>query len=237
MSRLSILIELQTIHNNLQTIQRDLSSLPPDLANLENQLKVTSKKLEEISKGLTTNKELLSNLDKELQEASKAEINAQASLKKVTHKIQYTAAIRRLDECQKQVLCITRPAKEAKTQINDLEKSEIKLKEQQVETQKQFDGLKAIFLSEHVNQLGAQTTLQARMETLEGMLEPVMLNKFKRLLQQRVGRAVVTINNGVCDGCSTKLRVPLIAQLRELDVVFCESCQRILYDPSNLSNL
>lgn len=234
MNKLSILIELQAIYNNLQTIQRDLSSLPPDLAALENQLKAIDKKSVEVSKELVINKELLTKLTKELKEANKAELNAQASLKKVTQKVQYGAAIRKLDEYQKQVASITRPAKETKIHIDNLEKADAKLKEQQIELQKQFDELKAVFLSEHVNQLEAKTQLQTRRDTLESMLEPALLNKFKRLLQQRVGRAVVTVNNGVCSGCSTKLRVPLIAKLRELDIIFCESCQRIIYNPSNL---
>ena len=234
MNKLSTLIELQAICNNLQTIQRDLSSLPPDLAALESQLKVINKKSAEVSKELIVNKELLGKLTAELKEANKAELGAQVSLKKVTHKVQYGAAIRKLDEYQKQVASITRPAKEAKIRIDNLETVDAELKEQQVEVQKQFDELKAIFLSEHINQLEAQTQLQTRREILEGMLEPALLNKFKRLLQQRVGRAVVTVNNGVCSGCNTKLRVPLIAQLRGLGIIFCESCQRIIYNPSNL---
>ena len=57
--------------------------------------------------------------------------------------------------------------------------------------------------------------------------------RFNRLIQARHGRAVVTVENGACTGCRTKLRGPLLAQLREKTILNCEACQRILYLPTH----
>ena len=234
MSELSVLIELQSVHDNLRTIQRDLSAFPPDLAALDGELKMLARKLEETSKGLTATRGLLSSLSTELGGAQKAEDLAKASVKTATQKVQYTAAIRELDERQRQKSAVARPVKEAETRIESLERAEAEMLERQEAAQKQFDELRGVFLAEHANQVEAQARLLARCAELEAQLAPGLLTKFKRLLQQRQGRAVVGVDGGACGGCRTRLRTPVVAHLREAETLFCESCQRILYDPSRL---
>jgi len=234
MSELSVLIELQSVHDNLRTIQRDLSAFPPDLAALDAELKMLTRKLEETTKGLTASRSLFSSLSTELGGAQKAEEVAKASVKGATQKIQYTAAIRELDERQRQKNAVARPVKETEVRIDSLERLDVELKDRQIEAQKQFDELRAIFLAEHGNQVEAQTRLQTRCAELEALLAPGLLVKFKRLLVMRQGRAVVGVDNGACGGCRTRLRTPVVAHLREAETLFCESCQRILYDPSKL---
>ena len=78
----------------------------------------------------------------------------------------------------------------------------------------------------------AQRVLQVRQDELQQQLDPAMLSRFDKLIQQRQGRAVVGIDKGSCGGCRTKLRTPFLAQLREEKNMFCESCQRIIYDPA-----
>jgi predicted nucleic acid-binding Zn-ribbon protein len=234
MSELSVLIELQSVHDNLRTIQRDLSAFPPDLAALDAELKMLARKIEETCKGLSASRSLFASLSTELGGAQKAEELAKASVKGATQKVQYTAAIRELDERQRQKSAVARPVKETEVRIDSLERLDVELKDRQLEAQKQFEELKAIFLSEHGNQVEALTRLQTRCAELEAQLKPGLLVKFKRLLVMRQGRAVVGVDNGACGGCRTRLRTPVVAHLREADTMFCESCQRILYDPSKL---
>jgi len=177
---------------------------------------------------------LFANLSVELDSAQKAEELAKVVVKGATQKIQYTAAIRDLDERQRQKNAVARPVKETELRIDSLDRLENELRDRQVEAQKQFDELMEVFLAEHGNQVEAQARLLARSQELEGTLAPTLLTKFRRLLQQRQGRAVVGVDNGACGGCRTRLRTPFVAHLREADTLFCESCQRILYDPARL---
>lgn len=231
MSELSVLIELQSIYDNLQTIRRDLANLPPDLAVLRDNLRSNAKELEKTHKELAASRILFSQLIIELEKAQKAEDTAKTSVKAATQKVQYSANIRKLDELQRQKAAIARPAKESEERIVKLESKEAELSHIQTEVQKQFDELEAIFLSEHENQLEARTRLEARKKAIESTLKPNILVKFNRLIQQRVGQAVVIVENNVCSSCRTRLRTPLIASMRDSDIVFCESCQRVLYNP------
>ena len=232
MNELSVLIELQSVHDNLRTVQRDLSAFPPDLASLDAELKSLSRKAEEAAKGLVGTRTLFANLSVELASAQASEDAAREALKGANQKAQYTTAIRELDERQRQKAAVARPVKEAETRIEMLERQTVEIATRQAEAQKQFDELKAVFLSEHGNQVEAQTRLQGRQSELEACVDTGLLTKFGRLLQQRSGRAVVVVDNGACGGCRTRLRTPFIAQLREAGNLFCESCQRILYDPN-----
>jgi len=234
MSELSALIELQSVHDNLRTIQRDLTTFPPDLTALDVELKDLARKLEENAKGLATARAQHASLTTELGGAEKLEEIAKASVRGATQKIQYTAAIRELDERQRQKSAVARPAREVEARIQALERTEAELKERQGEVARQFKELRDIFLAEHENQVVAQARLEARGLELEAALAPALLVRFKRLLQARQGRAVVGVENGACGGCRTRLRSPMVASLRSAETIYCESCQRILYDPARL---
>ena len=232
MDHLSLLIELQSVHDNLRVIQRDLSAFPPDLAALDNELKTLSKRLEETAKALTSSRTQQGTLTTSLAAAQKLEDHSKAALKETKQKVQFTAAIRELDDRQRQKAAVARPLKDVETRIEALERAKGEMEVRQAEAQKQIDELRANFLSEHENQEEAEKRLQERRNDIQKHLEPGVITRFEQLLRQRQGRAVVAIDKGSCGGCRTKLRTPFLAQLREEKNMVCESCQRIIYDPA-----
>jgi predicted nucleic acid-binding Zn-ribbon protein len=234
MSFLPVLLELQAIHDNLSVIQRDLTAFPPDMARLDSDLKILVRKVDTLSKGLSDARASQAALSKELGLAQKAEDVARTVLKNSTQKIQYTAAIRDLDERERQKAAIAKPLKDVEARILILERDLAEATESRDRTQEQFEELHRIFLSEHENQIQAQQIALSRKLELEAKLEPVELGRFNRLIQGRHGQAVVTVENGTCTGCRTRLRGPLLAQLREKTTLNCESCQRILYSPAKV---
>ena len=232
MLQLSLLIELQTVHDHLRVILRDLTAFPPDLAALDSELKTLAKKIDENNKALANAKNLQATLTGNLAIAQKLEDTSKAAVKETKQKAQFTAAIRDLDERQRQKAAVVRPLKEVDARIEALERATGEMEIRQAEARKQFDELRTIFLAEHENQVEAQTSLQKRQDEIQKQLDPQTLSKFDRLIQQRQGRAVVGIDKGSCGGCRTKLRTPFLAQLREEKNMFCESCQRFIYDPA-----
>lgn len=234
MSQLSLLIELQTVHDNLHVIQRDLSAFPPDLAALDSELKMLAKKLEETGRALVSSRTQQATLTTNLAAAQKQEDLSKAAVKETKQKAQFTLAIRELDERQRQKTAIARPLKDVETRIEALERAEGEMRARQAEAQKQFDELRAVFLSEHENQVEGERRLQKRRAEIAEAVDPSVLVKFDRLIQQRQGRAVVAIDRGSCGGCRTRLRTPFLAQLREEKNLYCESCQRIIYDPAQI---
>lgn len=233
MNHLPVLLELQAIHDHLSTIQRDLNAFPPEMAKLDAELKALAKKLETITKQLGDSRASQATLAKDLDQALKLEDSARTAVKHATQKVQYTAAIRELDERERQKAAVAKPLKDSESRISSLERERAELTDRQEEARRQFDELHQIFMAEHENQVIARERALARKQELEAQLEQVELGRFNRLIQVRHGQAVVTVENGACTGCRTKLRGPLLTQLREKHVVNCESCQRLLFLPAN----
>jgi hypothetical protein len=232
MDSLATLRDLQATLDYLDTIQRELSALPPDLSTLDARVKAAEKQMLEKTKALETARAQLQAKAKELVLAQRDEDRARAAVKGTNQKIQYTAAIRDLDEKERLKASVSRPLKALEAQAASLEQALTALEAELTTARAQFDELYAIFLDEHANQVEGRKMLLAKQAELEAKMPPLEVARFHRLAAARQGRAVVAVENGACMGCRVKLRSPLLFQLKEAkNLVICESCQRILFLP------
>lgn len=230
MTLLEILRSLQDIHDNLRTIERDLTAFPPELAALDQETRSLTRQLADAEKALTDWSAKKTALTHDLAEAQKLEEAARLSMKAATQKVQYAAAIRELDERERQKAHIARPLKEAEARCLDLAELVESLTARSAEAQGKFQELHQIFLSEHETQVLAKGTLQGQKEELEKQLPPSEIIRFQRLILTRHGRAVVPVENSTCQGCRVKMRMPFLAELRtKTTLMACESCQRVVY--------
>lgn len=232
MELLPLLRELQSTLDYLRTVERDLSALPPDLAALDSRLKVIQKQVSDKTKSLESARAQILTRTKDLALAQKDEDLARTALKATSQKVQYTAAIRDLDEKERQKSQIAKPLKALEIEVVTLETALAGLETERATLKAQFDELHAVFLEEHSNQVVARTQLQAKQADLEAKLPAAEKIRFYRLATARQGKAVVPVEMGACTGCRMKLRGPFLFALKDAkDPVACESCQRILFLP------
>jgi hypothetical protein len=232
MELLTTLRDLQATLDHLATIHRELSALPPDLAVLDAKVKAAEKQIAEKAKALETARAQILVKSKEFTQAQKDEDRARAAVKTTSQKVQYTAAIRELDEKERLKASVVRPLKSLEITVQTLEQTLTALETERAAAQAQFDELHAIFLEEHANQVEGRKLLQTKQAKLEAKLTPSEVARFHRLAAARQGRAVVGVENGACSGCNVKLRGPILFQLKEGKThITCESCQRTLYLP------
>lgn len=232
MTLLADLQELQSVHDHLRTIERDLTAFPPELDQLHRELRDLQKRKGELEKALQEAKAKEGPQTRDLAEAQTLEALARKSVKTTNSKVQYTAAIRDLDARERQVASIQKPLAELMKRMTDLSSELERITLRATDIQAQFDTLHSVFLSEHENQVTARERLQARKAELEGRLPSSDLTRFNRLLGARQGKALTAVDGSTCLGCRTKLRIPLMTQLREQGLVTCESCQRYLHLPA-----
>lgn len=232
MEHLTTLRDLQSTLDYLRIIERDLSALPPDLATLDTRLKAIDKQMAEKTKSLDMARIQIQARSKELVQAQKEEDRARAAVKATSQKLQYTAAIRDLDEKERLRTQIARPLKALETEALALEQALAALTSEHLTLKAQFDELHAIFLDEHANQVEGRKLLKTKQADLEAKLPAHEVARFHRLAAARQGRVVVAVENGACSGCHVKLRGPFLFQVKEAKgAVACESCLRILFLP------
>jgi len=232
MEQLTTLRDLQATLDYLATIHRELSALPPDLAILDSKVKSAEKQIAEKTKALELARAQIQVKSKELILAQKDEERARAAVKTTSQKLQYTSAIRELDEKERLKASVSKPLKALEANALVLEAALKDLESERVTAQAQFDELHAIFLEEHANQVEGRKVLLAKQAELEAKMPTLEVTRFHRLAGARQGKAVVIVDAGACTGCRVKLRGPLLFQLKEAKtLITCESCQRILFLP------
>lgn len=232
MEHLATLRDLQATLDYLRTIERELAALPPDLAALELRYKAAEKQIAEKTKSLEAARTQIQVKSKELTQAQKEEEKARAAVKATNQKVQYTAAIRDLDDRERLTAGIAKPLKALEATAVALEASLATLEIERNTAKAQFDEIHAIFLDEHANQVEGRKQLVAKQAQLEGSLPAAEVARFHRLAAARQGRVVVAVEGGACTGCRVKLRAPLLFELKEAKtLVHCESCQRVLFLP------
>lgn len=232
MENLGTLRELQSTLDYLRTIEQALAALPPDLATLATRLKELDKQRTETSRSLELVKAQIQTRTRDLATAQQEEDRARATLKTTSQKLQYTAAIRDLDEKERIKSLIAKPLRALEEQATTLGQALVNLAAELGSVQGQFDELHAVFLDEHANQVQGRIQLRSKLTNLEKKISSQMLTQFHRLAGTRQGKVVVPVENGACTGCRVKLRAPLLHQLKEAKAItVCESCQRILFLP------
>src|ERR1035438_972053 len=139
MEQLTTLRELQSTLDYLATIHRELSALPPDLANLDARVKAAEKQIAEKTKALDTARAQIQVKAKELTQAQKDEDRARAAVKTTSQKVQYTAAIRELDEKERLRASVARPLKALEITVINLARALAALETERAAAQAQFD--------------------------------------------------------------------------------------------------
>jgi len=122
---------------------------------------------------------------------------------------------------------------EAETGQADVKAAETLLKEDQVKVTAQRKQLE----EENKRDLSALESYIKERKDIAASISPDLLFQYDRVRNHRGGIGVGPASNEVCGTCTVRLRPQVFQEIRKnTQIIACEACQRILYDPENLDH-
>ena len=123
---------------------------------------------------------------------------------------------------------------EAESSQTEIKTAESRLKEDQQKVDQERKQLTEV----NQRDLSAlESYLKERKEIEATISSDDLLPRYERVRKARGGIAVAAARNEVCEICQVRIRPQVFQEIRRNDqIIACDACQRILYDPENLDH-
>jgi uncharacterized protein len=226
------LITLERTNREIQRLKAEIAELPKRVAAIEDKLAGTKAGLEK-ARGAVKGDEavrrryetLISDLRQKISKYrdQSLEVKTNDQYKALMHEIQFAEQEISADEDKILELMVNAEARE-----KEVKAAEAELKAEAAEIEKE-KSLARERTTEDENQLAQWT---AKREAARAAIDPDLLRHYDRVSRFR-GSGIAEVRDHKCTGCSVVLRPQTYNDVRGGQLIYCDSCQRILYfDPS-----
>lgn len=221
----------------LQKIETEVCGLKSTLSNVAKKYDTLDAELVEFKQSIDNERSLLDDLKKQYRlYESDVQMNleqikkSEANLRSIKTNKEYQLLLKQIDEFK---------VKNAQTEDNMLEfldrmdkaesniaarKNEYSMLEDRIMSDKEIIKQQ----SEHGNKRLVQ--LEMDFNDVAGSITPELLEKYEMVKTQKVGIAIVPVNDAVCGGCNMNITPQMYNELQRCDsLMFCPNCQRMIY--------
>ncbi|MCF8335088.1 MAG: hypothetical protein K9H65_00670 [Bacteroidales bacterium] len=231
--KLKALYELQTVDSSIDNIQRLRGELPLEVQDLEDEIAGLETRVKNYENEVKELEESISKKKNEIEESKQLIEKYKKQQNNVRNNREYEALSKEIEFQSLEIELREKHIRENNEKIQqrnqDIEESRKELEERQKDLKNKKEELDSIIAETQKE----EEDLNARSEKIREIIEPRLLNAYKKIRNSaRNGLAVVTVERDACGGCFNK-----IPPQRQLDIrsrkkiIVCEYCGRILVDP------
>ncbi len=227
---LKLVIRLQEIDHRLADLTREIAALPKHIAEIEKKLVSHERKLEVDRAALAANQKERKKCEGDIQMQEQKISKLKDQMLQVKTNEQYKAFQAEIEFCKTEIRKAEDRILELMTESEPLDKNvkaaELALKAEKAEVDAEKNQARE---RTAVTQKAANDLQQERASIVAG-ISLSTYKTYERVRKGRRGVAVAEVVDGRCSVCNIALRLQYFQDVRKGDqILFCESCQRILY--------
>ena len=236
-SDLKQLIRLQTIDLAIQGLRARIDRFPGISKALDDKLKSAQAGLESAKDRAKTNQGTRKKLEGEISSVESKISKYRDQMMSVKTNDEYRALQHEIEHAQNSIRKveddILNLMLEAESSQSDIKAAESRVKDDQ----RKVDHERKQLTDENQRDLSALESYLKERKDIEASISSELLPRYERVRKARGGIAVAAARNEVCEICQVRIRPQVFQEIRRNDqIIACDACQRILYNPENLDH-
>ena len=226
---MEMILKLQGIDYELGELERSKDYLPDMISNLEREIQETSKALEDSEKEVTEQTILYKKLDIELATLNQELAKFQKQMQVIKTNKEYDALTNEIVNRKLKISSTEEEILKILTNMDDL-REKIKEYKQKLQEVDKHNTAQLADLKKELNSIEDKVKIkQGERKNLTVRIDKRLLSTYERVRKGRGNQVVVTIKKRACTGCYKGIPPQKIQEIRKGDRIFtCDNCGRIL---------
>jgi predicted nucleic acid-binding Zn-ribbon protein len=231
------LIRLQRIDLSIQEIRTSIDKFPGISKALDDKLNSAAKALNDAREKAKNNQANRKKLESEVQTLETKISKYREQMMSVKTNDEYKALQKEIEHTQN---AIRKVEDGILSLMMDAENSQVEIKTAESrlqEDQKRVSEERKALEAENRKELSALESYIQERKGIEASVSADLLPRYERVRKHRNGIAVSPARDYVCELCQVRIRPQVFQEIRKNDqIIACDACQRILYDPENMDH-